>query len=234
MSKTTVLKFGWWGRAQKNCLGPIFQQMRMLFDFYCSFTSMVLDIGGGQRSCWEWKTNWPWNWKGTSRSQSEHTEWLGSPESSSTPLPSVLVWRTVWALSLQELAWVACRHHVIELPLPAVFNALGPLEYLILPCSGGSSKPGQVLTIQHMMWLLITCLTVTYREQMVQFCKASSEGLHQRDDYIKNSCKWVWSFLVPKREQGFRFIHQEHPIMHCGWRKSSITSKYLCSISNSL
>ena len=34
MSKTTVLKFGWWGRAQKNCLGPIFQQMWMLLDFF--------------------------------------------------------------------------------------------------------------------------------------------------------------------------------------------------------
>ena len=26
------------------------QQMQMLLDFYCSFTSMVLIIGGGQRS----------------------------------------------------------------------------------------------------------------------------------------------------------------------------------------
>src|SRR6218665_3270380 len=60
---------------------------------------------------------------------------------------------------------------------------LGPLEGLILPCSGGSSKPGQVRTIQHMKWLLMTCLTVTHREQMVQFCKTASEGLHQRDDY---------------------------------------------------
>src|SRR6218665_93228 len=60
---------------------------------------------------------------------------------------------------------------------------LGPLEGLILPCSGGSSKPGQVRTIQHMKCLLMTCLTVTHREQMVQFCKTASEGLHQRDDY---------------------------------------------------
>src|SRR6218665_1669545 len=69
----------------------------------------------------------------------------------------------------------------MELPLPAVFSVLGSLECLILPCSGGSSKP--VLTKQHVKWLLMTCLTVTHREQMVQFCKAASEGLHQRDDY---------------------------------------------------
>ena len=54
MSKTRssaeVWMMGNLGRAQKNCLGPIFQQMRMLLDFYCSFTSMVLIIGGGQRS----------------------------------------------------------------------------------------------------------------------------------------------------------------------------------------
>src|SRR6218665_2031568 len=137
------------------------------------------------------------------------------------------------ALSLQELAWVACRHHVMELPLPAVFRVLGPLECLILPCSGGSSKPGQVLTIQHMKWLLMTCLTVTHREQMVQFCKAALEGLHQRDDY-KEFLQMNLIFLVLKREQGFRFVHQEHSTMHCGWRKSSITSKYLCSISSSL
>src|SRR6218665_3621355 len=42
---------------------------------------------------------------------------------------------------------------------------------------------GQVRTIQHMKCLLMTCLTVTHREQMVQFCKTASEGLHQRDDY---------------------------------------------------
>src|SRR6218665_877802 len=59
---------------------------------------------------------------------------------------------------------------------------LGPLECFILPCSGCSSKPGQVMTRQHhIKWLLMTCLTVTHREQMVQFCKAASEGLHQRD-----------------------------------------------------
>src|SRR6218665_4182548 len=28
------------------------------------------------------------------------------------------------ALSLQELTWVACRHHAMELPLPAVFSSL--------------------------------------------------------------------------------------------------------------
>src|SRR6218665_114670 len=38
-------------------------------------------------------------------------------------------------------------------------------------------------SIQHTKWLLMTCLTVTHRDQMVQFCKAVSEGLHQRDDY---------------------------------------------------
>src|SRR6218665_3534896 len=48
MSKTRssaeVWMMGNLGRAQKNCLGPIFQQMRMLLDFYCSFTPMVLVI----------------------------------------------------------------------------------------------------------------------------------------------------------------------------------------------
>ena len=29
----------------------------------------------------------------------------------------------------------------------------------------------------------MTYLTVTHRKQMVQFCKAVSEGLRQRDDY---------------------------------------------------
>jgi len=77
-----------------------------------------------------------------------------------------------------ELAWLACRHHFLLFSAPY----LGPLECLILPCSGGSSKPGQVMTRQHhIKWLLMTCLTVTHREQMVQFCKAASEGLHQRD-----------------------------------------------------
>src|SRR6218665_3106800 len=127
---------------------------------------------------------------------------------------------------------MACRHHVMELPLPAVFSVLGPLECLILPCSGGSSKPGHVLTIQHMKWLLMTCLTVTHREQMVQFCKAASEGRHQRDDYKEFL---QTSLIFFGSEKGARVLFwPPGGIMHCGWRKSSITSKYLCSISSSL
>src|SRR6218665_2086369 len=106
-----------------------------------------------------------------------------------------------------------------------------------VPCFAmfmSSSKPGQVMTRQrHMKWLLMTCLTVTHREQMVQFCLAASEGLHQRDDY-KEFLQMSLIFLVLKREQGFRFGHQKHSILHCGWRMSFITSIYLCSISSSL
>src|SRR6218665_889897 len=41
----------------------------------------------------------------------------------------------------QELAWVACRYHVMELPLAAVlFGPTGVLH--VLPCSRASSKPG--------------------------------------------------------------------------------------------
>jgi len=87
----------------------------------------------------------------------------------------------------QELAWVTFHHHVIELPLAAVFSILfGPMEGLMLPCSGGSSKPDQVFTRQHMKWLAPTCLIVTnwlFENKIVQFCKAALEGLHQRDDY---------------------------------------------------
>src|SRR6218665_18922 len=77
-----------------------------------------------------------------------------------------------------ELAWLACRHHFLLFSAPY----LGPLVCLISPCSGGSSKLGQVMTRQHhIKWLLMTYLTVTHREQILQFCKATSEGLHQRD-----------------------------------------------------
>src|SRR6218665_4182182 len=66
--------------------------------------------------------------RGTGKEQAEAclstlNDW-GSPESSSTTLPAILVWGTVRALSLQELAWVACRHRVMELPLLTVFSSL--------------------------------------------------------------------------------------------------------------
>src|SRR6218665_2013818 len=73
----------------------------------------------------------------------------------------------------------------MELPLPAVFSSLvgstGGLIFHVQAVPANLAK--QVLTIQHMKWLLMTCLTVTHREQTVQFCKTASEGLHQRDDY---------------------------------------------------
>src|SRR6218665_3288561 len=82
----------------------------------------------------------------------------------------------------QELAWVTCHNYVMELPLAAVFSILfGPTGGLMLTCSGGSSKPGQVFTRQHMKWLPPTCLIVTHRlfeNIIVQFCL---EGSHQRN-----------------------------------------------------
>src|SRR6218665_3470100 len=78
----------------------------------------------------------------------------------------------------QELAWVAsltCRHHVMELPLAAVFSILfGPTGGLMLPCSGGASKPGQVLTSQHNEVTsddMFDSHTWALQEQMVQLCK---------------------------------------------------------------
>src|SRR6218665_2072890 len=88
---------------------------------------------------------------------------------------------------------------------------LDPLEGLILPCSGGSSKPGQVLTIQHIKWLLMTCLTVTYREQMVQFCKTASEGLHQIDEYKE---LLQMSLIFFGSEKGARVLFQSPGAFH--------------------
>src|SRR6218665_31549 len=73
----------------------------------------------------------------------------------------------------------------MELPLPAVFNSLfgstgGP--YCAMFRRFQQTWPS-IRTMQHMKWLLMTCLTVTHRKQMVQFCKTASEGLHQRDEY---------------------------------------------------
>src|SRR6218665_1291600 len=72
----------------------------------------------------------------------------------------------------------------MELPLPAVFSSLfGSTGGPYFAMFRRFQQTGQVRTIQHMKCLLMTCLTVTHREQMVQFCKTASEGLHQRDDY---------------------------------------------------
>src|SRR6218665_2920736 len=111
---------------------------------------------------------------------------MGSPESSSTLLQAILVRRTVRALSLQELAWVACRPHVMELSLPAVFSSLvgsTGVPYFALFRRFQQTWPSIMTRQRHMKWLLMTCLTVTHQEQIVQFCKSASEGLHQRDAY---------------------------------------------------
>src|SRR6218665_2944898 len=104
-----------------------------------------------------------------------------------------------------ELAWVVCRHHFLLFSAPY----LGPLECLILPCSGGSSKPRLMTRQRHMKWLLMTCLTVTHRKQMVQFCKAASEGLHQRDKEFLQM-----SLIFSGSEKGARVSFQPPGAFH--------------------
>ena len=56
----------------------------------------------------------------------------------------------------QEMAWVACRHHVMELVLATIFRALQ--EGQMLPYSKGFRLIGRILTILHIQLLLMTCL----------------------------------------------------------------------------
>jgi hypothetical protein len=87
----------------------------------------------------------------------------------------------------QELAWVACRHHIIELPLAAVFGILfGP--------TGG---PDVALFKRFQkIWPhidqtayevasddMFDMHTSALREEIVKFCKTALEGSHQREDY---------------------------------------------------
>src|SRR6218665_2962268 len=70
------------------------------------------------------------------------------------------------------------------------------------------------------------------REQMVQFCKATLEGLHQRDNY-KEFLQPSLIFLGSEK-QGFRFGHQKHSIMHVGWRTPSIASLQNISVPSAV
>ena len=57
----------------------------------------------------------------------------------------------------------------------------------------------------------MTCLTVTYREQMVQFCKTASEGLHQIDDYKE---LLQMSLIFFGSEKGARVLFQPPGAFH--------------------
>ena|SRR6218665_2768736 len=72
------------------------------------------------------------------------------------------------------------------------------------------------------------------REQMVQFCKATLEGLHQRDDY-KEFSQLSLIFLASENARvSFRAPEAFH---HPRWMANaiySISPEYFCSISSSL
>ena len=118
--------------------------------------------------------------------------------------------RTVWIPSSNKYvrSWNfhCCFQHLI-------FAIRGPH----VTCSGGSSKPYQVLTRQHMKWLPTTCLIVMHRlfENKKLMVHILWKG-HIKETTTKYSCKCVWASLVLKNEQEFRFEHQEHSTMHVG------------------
>jgi len=183
----------------------------------------ILVTGGGQRSYWECQK-------------------LAVELIRNKPKPVWAHWMTGVSrikfdtpASNTELAWVACRHHVMELPLSAVFSSLfgsTGVPYFAMFKRFQQTWPSNDQTTSYEVASDDMFDSHTSRKNlMVQFCKAASEGLHQRD---KEFLQMSLIFFILKREQGFRFGHQEHSIKHCGWRKSSITSKYLCSISRSL
>src|SRR6218665_2057721 len=133
-----------------------------------------------------------------------------------------------------ELAWVACRHHVMELPLSAVFSSLfgsTGVPYFAMFKRFQQTWPSDDQTTSYEVASDDMFDSHTSRKNlMVQFCKAASEGLHQRDkEFLQMSLIFFYS------EKGARVsFRPPGAFPHCGWRKSSITSKYLCSISRSL
>ena len=74
--------------------------------------------------------------------------------------------------------------------------------------------------------------TSALQEEMVKFCKAALEGSHQRET-ARNSWNSAWSHRGGEKEQGFPFGHQEHSIMHVGWRMQSMALTYFFSSSSS-
>src|SRR6218665_25750 len=82
----------------------------------------------------------------------------------------------------QELAWVACHHHVMELPLAAAFSILfGPAGGLHVAMFRSFQQTWSSIdqaTYEMASDYMFDSRTSALREEMVKFCKATPEGLH--------------------------------------------------------
>src|SRR6218665_995359 len=87
----------------------------------------------------------------------------------------------------QKFAWVACHHRVMELPFTAAFSILfGPAGGLHVAMFRSFQQTWSNIdqaTYKVASDDMFDSRTSALREQMVQFCKATLEGLHQRVDY---------------------------------------------------
>src|SRR6218665_2325758 len=89
----------------------------------------------------------------------------------------------------QELAWVTCHHHVMELPLAAVFSiSFGPTggPHVVVFRRFQQTWPSLYQTTHEMTPTdMFDSHTSALREQIVQFGKAAHGRSYQRDDYTE-------------------------------------------------